>query len=392
MPTVEEVLAAASKKYDLRVGSLSEIAEPVQSFSTGNLAIDHIIGCGGLPLGRSVELYGLPASGKSTTALQSAATLQQLIIAGGNEDLTKGPLVAADDRIIYFDYEHALDPEYALALGLNLDHPSFLFSQPDSLEQGANVARALLETGKVRLMIWDSVAAMTPSALLEAETGKATVALQARLMSTFLKTLTPALKEHRCTAVFLNHLMDMVDTGGSRPGMPARTSTPGGRALKYYASLRLEFTQIKTLKTAVHDELSNEQIDQVTATNVKIKVIKNKVAPPFREAVVRVRFGRGFDNFYSAVQVLLAHKVLKAATGWYYFDRAPELVHVDMPVAANGKGSYIRGEESLFDFADSHPEWRRQVIQMATEVLGKGEGNESDEGPKSELVGASAAD
>lgn len=365
--SIADVLAQASKKYDLKVGSLTSVASDVKAISTGNLAIDHIIGVGGIPLGRSVELYGPPSSGKTTTALQSAAELQRIIKAGGDPVRGIGP----DDYIAYFDYEQAMDPTYVKKLGLDVEHPSFLFAQPDDLEQGANVARSLIATGKVRMTVWDSVAAMTPAAALEAETGKASVAMQARLMSDFLKVMNPLLKNNNCTAVFLNHIMEVLDMGGARrPGMPARTSTPGGRALKFYASVRVEYQQIGNIKSKVTDDLTQEETEQVTATNVRVRVIKNKVAPPFRQAIVRVRYGKGFDNFWTAMQVLVAHKQLVYSSGYHYFERSPHLVPEWMPRQASGsKRPYLRGEEALFSAAEQHPEWARQVIAAAETVI-----------------------
>jgi recombination protein RecA len=365
--TLADVRASSLKKYDLSVGPLSQIVDDVLGVTTGNLGIDYSIGVGGMPIGRCIELFGPPSSGKTTTALQSAAELQKIIRSGG--DSTRG--IGPDDAIVYMDYEQAMDPSYARALGLDVDHESFLFAQPDSLEQGANVARDYISTGKVRMFIWDSVAAMTPQAALEAETGKASVALQARGMSDFLKVWVPLLKEHQTTSVFVNHIMEVLDMGGGRrPGMPARTSTPGGRALKFYASVRVEYQQVQNIKGKVLDPLSNTEIDQVVATNVRVRVIKNKVAAPFKQCIVRVRYGRGFDNFWTALQILIAHKQIVYSSGYFYFEKVPALVHPDMSVQASGnKRPYVQGEASLFEFADEHEAWRDLVIAAAAEVI-----------------------
>lgn len=370
--TLADVLKDISKSYNLHVGSLASIADDVQAVSTGNLAIDNAIGVGGVPLGRSVELFGPPSSGKTTTALQAAAELQHIIINGG--DATRG--ISADDVIVYLDYEHAMDKRYAKALGLDVDHPSFLFTQPDSLEQGANAALALIATGKVRMTIWDSVAAMNPEAALDAEIGQSLPAIQARVMSQFLRTLNSTLHTHNCASLFVNHIMEKMNIGGyQRPGMPPQTTTPGGRALKFYASVRLEYQQIGTVKGKVYDELSKEYIEQVVATNVKVKVVKNKIGPPFKQALVRVRFGRGFDNFWTALQVLIAHKRIVYSTGYFYFNHSPSLVHPDMNVQTTGTHRpYIQGEAAIFTFADQHPEWRGLCIVEATTVI-----QESDE-------------
>ncbi len=358
--SIASVLKKVQKDYGLRVGSLSAIAEDVEAIPSGNIAIDDIIGVGGLPLGRSVELYGPPSSGKTTTAMQAAVNLQKKIIAEG-----------LDEYILYSDFEHALDRDYAEALGLDMDHPSFLFCQPDNFEQGAQSAVELIRTGAIRLGIWDSVAAMTPADMLTADVGKATVALQARLMSDFMKKLNPLLDEKNCCAVFLNHIQDVISIGGFQPPGPPRTTTPGGKALKFYASLRMEYQQVKNITAVMVDELTGGDVKRVEATNVRVRVVKNKIGNPFREAVVRVRFGRGFDNFWSALQILTGRGLVSLTTGYYYFDKVPELVHVDMAMSKTGR-PLIHGEESVLTFADDHPEWRELAIQKAKELISKG--------------------
>lgn len=358
--SIADVLGKIQKDYDLRIGSLSAMAADVRALTTGNIAIDDVIGVNGFPVGRSIELFGPPSSGKTTTGLQCAAAEQQRIIAEGT-----------DEAILFMDYEHALDPTYCRQLGLDLDHPSFLFSQPDNFEQGANASIALIETGLVPVMLVDSVAAMTPSDKLDAEVGKSLPAIQARLMSDYMQKLNSLLNEHKTTAIFLNHLKEVFEMGGSRPGMPPRTSTPGGKALKFYASVRVEYQQIKNVKGKVRDHLTGEYVDQVEATNVRVRVVKNKVAPPFRQCTVRVRYGRGFDSFWSAIQILIGHKRVPNSAGFYYFDKVPAaLVHPDMAVGTTKNARpYIRGEEVLLQFADAHPEWRDGVIAYASEVV-----------------------
>lgn len=352
---MSDVLAAVSKKYGTRVGSINDLmVEEVSIIPTGNIAVDHILGVGGLPIGRSIELYGRPSSGKTSLSLQAAAELQRRIIAENT-----------DEYILYSDYEHALDLSYCKSLGLDLEHPSFLLMQPDDFESGSNSALEIIKTGKVRLAIWDSVAAMTPSHMLDAEVGSAQVALRARLMSDLMVKMNPIIHEHNTCAVFLNHEMELMATGGM--GGAKRYSTPGGRALKFYASVRLEFRPIGNIKGSSEDELTGQDSTQVTASDVRVRVVKNKVAAPFREAVLRVRFGRGFDNFWTALQILIAHKKITAKVGFYHFPGVPELEHVDMQGEA-GK-SFVRGEENLMEFADSHPEWRQQVIEAAARQL-----------------------
>lgn len=358
--SISSVLKKVQKDYGLRVGSLSAVADDVEAIPSGNIAIDDITGVGGLPLGRSVELYGQPSSGKTTTALQAAANLQRKIIAEGLEEY-----------ILYSDFEHALDKTYACSLGLDLDHPSFLFCQPDNFEQGAQSAVELIRTGSVRLGIWDSVAAMTPADMLTADVGKASVALQARLMSDFMKKLNPLLDEKNCCAVFLNHIQDVISIGGFQPPGPPRTTTPGGKALKFYASVRMEYQQVKNITAAMVDQLTGAEVKRVEATNVRVRVVKNKVGPPFREAVVRVRFGRGFDDFWSALQILVGRGQVVCTTGYYYFDKMSDLIHEDMAHSKTGR-PLIHGEDAVLSFADEHPVWRATAIASARKLIAQG--------------------
>lgn len=353
------MLAKASADYHLRIGPLTEV-EPVDAITTGNLGIDYVTGVGGLPYGRSVELYGPPSSGKTTTALQAAASLQQEIIESGREEY-----------ICYFDHEQALDPAYCEQLGLDLSHPSWLFSQPDSLEQSVEISRKLIDTGQVRMGIWDSVASMTPEKSLMAESGKVSIALQARMMSEFMKQLNPLIRHNRCAAVFLNHRSEVINMGGPPKTFKTYT-TPGGKALKFYASLRIEYVQIKNIIGEAEDVLTAETVKRVEATNVRVKVVKNKVATPFKEAVVRVRFGRGFDNGYTALQVLLGHKRIWRPSNdksRLYFHNAPQLVRDDMPRAKGNDRPYLRGEGAVIALMDSDEAWRMRMIQMAEEVV-----------------------
>lgn len=366
---ISSILAASKKKYDIDAGPMNRVAEPTRAISTGSLAIDYITGVGGLPIGRSVELFGPPASSKTTTALMTAANHQKDIVANN-----------LDEYILYLDYEQAMDPVYANNLGLDTDHDSFIFAQPNLFEEGANFALDLIQTGKIRVVIFDSVAAMTPSALMESEVGKVQVAPQARLMSVLMQKLNPLLMDTGTLAIFINHLKEKVGIGG--PAGPVKT-TPGGVSLKFYASMRLEYAPISQVKGEVKDPLTGLKKQETVASNVKVKVVKNKVSPPYKEAVVRVRFGRGFDDMFTVKNVLTANKKIYGTSGYFYFDKSPELVHEDMEISKEGK-PYIHGEPKLMEFADTHPEWRKLVVDVTRDLVAstvvevKSVGDESD--------------
>ena len=381
------VLLKANEEFDLE----TVVPQEVQSITTGNIAIDHILGVGGLPLGRNIELFGDPSSGKSTLALQAAAALQSKII---EEDL--------DEYILYYDYENTIDTDYGVSLGLKCKsleedpsnyHKSWKLFQPNTLEQGTNHARKLIETGKVRLIIWDSVAEMTPASFFDDETGKATMAVRARLMSQFLQQTSAPLREHKCSQVFLNHSMVDIQTGGYGPARGVKKTTPGGKALKFHASVRIEFSQLGSTKVKQHDAVTNSEQQVTASTDVKVKVVKNKVADPFRECIVRVRYGKGFDNFWTAMQILLAYKKLPSQqAGYYYFEKYPSLVHDDMDTSQTGRRG-VRGEANLLAFADARQEWRDLVIAEAAKLVAESEPTdfiESDEDDEPYSLGMSS--
>jgi recombination protein RecA len=359
------------KKYDVVVAPMNELVQDAKFLTTGNIALDYIMG-GGIPLGRSVELYGPPGCGKSTTTLQTAVALQKVIKAGGDKE--RG--IFADDAILFLDFEQAMDIEYAKMLGLDVDHPSFLYSSPDTLEDGANIADAFFETGRGRLCVVDSVAAMQPSAKAAAEVGKQLPGLTARLLKEWGVGLNGILARNNASIIFLNHLIDKFDMGGGRPGMPTPTTTPGGIAMKFFASVRVKYSPMASQLGNVRDPITKELVPQKVSTDVKVVVEKNRVAPPFRRAVVRVRFGKGFDNFWTAIQILLADKKIIYASPMYKFHnlealpKGKDLVPEWMPHMKQGTmPPAIQGEKRLIKVADLKPEWRQAIIELAEETV-----------------------
>jgi recombination protein RecA len=351
---VSEIIKKFSKEID--IGSIEDVTDHIEGLPTGNLGIDYIVGVGGLPVGRVVESYGAPSSGKTTLALQTAAELQQKIIANGS-----------DDFILYIDFEHALDKKYCKSLGLDLTHPSIKVTQPDSLETGASIARKLLDTGKVKLLIWDSVAEAQVEAVKKAETGDFVPPVKAKIMKQFLEQINDVLYRTKCTAIFINHVQEKITMSGPARGIVSQT-TPGGDALKFYSSVRLKFTQGKKNRGKRFSPLINDYEEYPISTEVKVTVEKNKVADPHKSCIVLVRYGRGFDNFWQAVQVLEAHKKITHNGSWFYFDRTPSLLMPGLPEAAGRSGAF-QGEDKLLKYGEANPEWRAHIINAAMETV-----------------------
>jgi recombination protein RecA len=364
---LQELLAKAEKKYDINVGTMATITSDVARISTGNIAVDAALG-GGFPLGRSGEFYGPPSSGKTTLATQCLINTQRIIKLGGSKELGIG----ANDVLLYADYEQTMDIEYCVALGLDPEHPSFQIFQPDTLEQGADFITAAFKTGELRLAVIDSVAGMVPSAQAEADSvSKSLPAITARLMKTFGQNLNPILRESQGSLILVNHEMESMAMGGPASYGPPPTTTPGGKSIKFFASVRLQFRPVKTHKGPYTDPVTAEIKEIPVATDVRVKTIKNKTFPPNREAVVRVRYGRGFDNFWTAMQVLLANKKVSYQAGRYYFHKLED--DVEMPWMSREKTGTqrlnIHGEKAVFAAADAHPEWRDQLIEMAEQIV-----------------------
>ncbi|MBW4047051.1 MAG: recombinase RecA [Proteobacteria bacterium] len=322
-----KALAAALSQIEKQFGKGSimrlgegEVVEDIQVVSTGSLGLDIALGVGGLPRGRVVEIYGPESSGKTTLTLQVIAEMQKL---GG---------VCA-----FIDAEHALDSQYAQKLGVNLQ--DLLISQPDTGEQALEIADALVRSGSVDLIVIDSVAALTPKAEIEGEMGDSLPGLQARLMSQALRKLTGTIKRTNCLVIFINQIRMKIGVMFGNP-----ETTTGGNALKFYASVRLDIRRIGAIKKG----------EEVIGSETKVKVVKNKVAPPFKQAEFDILYGEGISREGEIIDLGVTAKVVDKSGAWYAY-----------------KGEKIgQGKDNAREFLKENPAIAREIENAVREQLG----------------------
>jgi len=303
----------------MRLGQRNTIG-PIASISTGSISIDYALGIGGLPRGRVTEIYGPESSGKTTLALQVIAEAQK---AGG---------MAA-----FVDAEHALDAQYAQKLGVDLEN--LLVSQPDNGEQALEIVEVLIRSNSVDVVVVDSVAALVPKAEIEGEMGEAQMGLQARLMSQALRKLTGVVSKSNTTLIFINQLREKIGVMFGNP-----ETTTGGRALKFYASVRIDIRRIASIKDG----------DQMIGGRTRVKVVKNKVAPPFREAEFDIMYGEGISREGDLLDLAVEKRIVEKSGAWFAY-------------AGERLG---QGRENAKQFLRENPEVRRAIDERVRKELG----------------------
>ena len=314
---LEQIEKQYGKGTIMKLGENAHMS--VDSVSTGSIGLDAALGIGGLPKGRIVEIYGPESSGKTTIALHVIAEAQK-----------KGGEVA------FIDVEHALDPVYAANLGVDID--SMLVSQPDTGEQALDITEALVRSGAIDVVVLDSVAALVPRAEIEGDMGDSHMGLHARLMSQALRKLAGAISKSNCIAIFINQLRDKVGViyGSSE-------TTTGSRALKYYASVRLDIRRIESIKVG----------GEIVGNRTKAKVVKNKVAPPFRDAEFDIMYGKGISKAGEIIDLGIKHDIIKRSGAWISYN--------DEKIA--------QGRDNAKAFVAEHPEFAADLEKQIMEKL-----------------------
>ena len=342
-----KALATALAQIDKSFGKGSvmrlgdDTRPPVSVIPTGSVALDVALGVGGLPRGRIIEVYGPESSGKTTVALHAVASAQR---AGGNA--------------AFIDAEHALDPVYAKALGVDIDN--LLVSQPDTGEQALEITDMLVRSGGLDIIVIDSVAALVPKAEIEGEMGDSHVGLQARLMSQALRKITGALSSTGTTAIFINQLREKIGVFFGNP-----ETTTGGKALKFYASVRLDVRRIGGLKDG----------DQPVGNRTRVKVVKNKMAPPFKQAEFDILYGQGISREGSLLDLGVDNAVVRKSGAWFTY----------------GEDQLGQGKENARNFLKDNPQLAAEIEEKILAALGIGEPGRKAREAAEEMAAAEAA-
>jgi recombination protein RecA len=303
----------------MRMGE-AEIAKDIEVVSTGSLGLDIALGIGGLPRGRVVEIYGPESSGKTTLTLSVIAEMQKL---GGTA--------------AFIDAEHALDPQYASKLGVDVEQ--LLISQPDNGEQALEIADMLVRSGSVDVVVVDSVAALVPKAEIEGEMGEPQMGLQARLMSQALRKLTANIKRSNTLVIFINQIRMKIGVMFGNP-----ETTTGGNALKFYASVRIDIRRVGSIKKG----------EEVIGSETRAKVVKNKVAPPFRNAEFDILYGEGISREGEIIELGVLHRIVEKSGAWYTY----------------GKDRIGQGKDNVRDYLREHPDVAREIESKVRAALG----------------------
>ena len=326
--------AIAKLEKDFGKGAVMKLGDPaaqvqVETVPTGSLSLDLALGMGGVPKGRIVEIYGPESSGKTTVALHMIAEVQK-----------RGGIAG------FIDAEHALDPVYAKNIGVDIDE--LYISQPDSGDQALEITETMVRSGAIDIIVVDSVAALVPKQEIEGDMGDSHVGLQARLMSQALRKLTPVISKSNCVVIFINQLREKVGVMFGNP-----ETTTGGRALKFYASVRMDIRRIETLK----------QGGEMVGNRVRVKIVKNKIAPPFKEAEFDIMFGKGISKEGDILDLAANVNVVSKSGAWY---------------AYNGE-KIGQGRENAKTYLTEHPEIMAEIAEKVREHYGLGEDAEDNE-------------
>ena len=316
---ISQIEKQLGKGSIMKLGSTATLN--VEAISTGSISLDMALGIGGVPRGRIVEIYGPESSGKTTVALHIVAEAQK---AGG--------------EAAFIDVEHALDPVYAKALGVDID--SLLVSQPDTGEQALEIAEALVRSGAIDVIVLDSVAAMVPKAEIEGEMGDAHVGLQARLMSQALRKLTGIVSKSNTVAVFINQLREKVGVVYGNPEV-----TPGGRALKFYSSVRMEVRRVEQLKSGT----------EMIGNRTRVKIVKNKVAPPFKEAEFDIMYGTGISREGEILDLAVKLDIINKSGAWFSY---------------NGE-RLGQGRDNVKVYLQEHPDFANEIDKLIRADAGR---------------------